>query len=72
MHTFIIYRYNDKLEETKRIGIKKGIIFGSSFGFLWMAIFNIIGVTSYYGTMQDQDENNSSKSGGKIVFVSAL
>ena len=66
-------RYEAKLDDAKRIGIKKGFINGALMGFLWLAIFGAYALGFWYGwslsTQKDPITGHSEYTVGKILMV---
>ncbi len=65
-------RYTSKLEKTKTIGIKKGIISGLLIGFLWFVIFGMYALGFYYGWKVSTEDKSFSIGSILAVFFLVL
>ncbi|XP_039267518.2 ATP-dependent translocase ABCB1-like [Styela clava] len=66
-------RYGDNLGEAKAMGLKKGVISGTSLGFLYLTMFGMYALTFWYGVRLVIDENDPLSPGDMmVVFFNIL
>ena len=59
-------RYEAKLEDARKFGIKKGFVNGAMMGFLWLVIDSSYSLGFWYGWKLTEDEDYTI---GKILLV---
>ena len=62
-----MYRYEDNLTYAKRVGIRKGLVFGLGTGLVWAIIFAAFAVSFYLGVVLIQTEGLRP---GNVLVVS--
>ena len=66
-----MFRYEVKLEEARKTGIKKGIFLGILSGFVWIVIYGAYALGFWYGWTLTESDNCAEPeySVGKILLV---